>query len=554
MIYLLLFLSGVCTSIPMLIPELWFIAFFTMIPFIYILNKKTGQYDASIFERNSNAGENNKFVRLLGDVFSAEIVRKKKAYLYGLAFGAGYYGVLYSWFTYLYPLDFLGFGAIKSILAIFVCWGGLTLLQSLQLAFVPLCYRLLKPQKITARVLTFASLWVMLEWLQTQTWLGVPWGRLALTQYKNIAGIQSASLFGSMFISFIIAAVNALLAEFLNAVLQKQTRIKKAALALSAVIIVLANEIFGYVRLTISDFDTGEAVRVAMLQGNIKSNEKWDDNMAETIVAQHISMTREAAEKYDADLIVWTETVIPVVLNWHPELINQFQKLAIETKTTILTGAFYEQENVSGFENGVYNAVITFYPDGSYDESPYFKRHLVPFGEYVPMKKLISLLLPVLSDMNAFGNDLLPGKDTEIIETDYGKIGALVCFDSIYEMLTVESVRDGAELITILTNDSWYLDSAAVWQHNAHAVMRAVENGRYVVRAANTGVSSVISPTGDIKCSLPALVEGILCEDVYFTDCETMYTRVGNIIVTVSALFLLFEIARHIVEARNYKK
>ena len=119
----------------------------------------------------------------------------------------------------------------------------------------------------------------------------------------------------------------------------------------------------------------------------------------------------------------------------------------------------------------------------------------------------------MLAEMNLFQSDLTPGDGTNLIDTDYGKLGGLVCFDSIYGSLSANRLST-VNLIILSTNDSWYRDSAAVYQHNGHAVLRAVENRRYIVRSANTGVSSVISPTGRIMTMLDPLVKGYTAAEV----------------------------------------
>jgi apolipoprotein N-acyltransferase len=122
-----------------------------------------------------------------------------------------------------------------------------------------------------------------------------------------------------------------------------------------------------------------------------------------------------------------------------------------------------------------------------------------------------------------------------------------VCFDSIYESLTLDSVRDGAELIVLSTNDSWYKDSAAVRQHNGHAVLRAVENGRCVVRAANTGISTVISDKGRIITSLPPLTDGYVFAEVSTSDQRTLFSYTGNLTVLLSAIYIAFLFVRAII-------
>ena len=147
------------------------------------------------------------------------------------------------------------------------------------------------------------------------------------------------------------------------------------------------------------------------------------------------------------------------------------------------------------------------------------------------MRSVIEVLLPPLADMSMLGDDLDPGTDTAIVQTPAGKMGGLICFDSIYEDLTLATVRDGAEIICLATNDSWFLDSVGVRMHYRHARLRAVESGRYIVRSADTGISGIIAPDGTTAAELPALVEGVSISTVQPNTSRTLYSYIGNALV-----------------------
>jgi apolipoprotein N-acyltransferase len=155
------------------------------------------------------------------------------------------------------------------------------------------------------------------------------------------------------------------------------------------------------------------------------------------------------------------------------------------------------------------------------------------------MRRLIETLVPPLADLSMLGEDIIEGEGTAIYEGELCNIGSLICFDSIYENLTLDTVRDGAELLVISTNDSWFLDSAGVRMHNAQAKLRAVESGRFIVRSANTGVSSIITPHGEILDYEDALIEGYVISDVSPINQRTLYSYVGNLIVWLSFLFIV---------------
>jgi len=209
---------------------------------------------------------------------------------------------------------------------------------------------------------------------------------------------------------------------------------------------------------------------------------------------------------------------------------------------------------VTSFESDgkrLYNTARLLSPDGTVGDTVYKKRHLVPFGEYTPLEDLIKTVFPPLAQMSAIEVPLSPGEGTEIIETENGKVGCLICFDSIYENLCIESVRDGAALICISTNDSWFSGSTALRQHNAQAQLRAVESSRYVVRSANTGISSVIDPDGRILDSVGDSTEGYATADVAFIESRTLYSLTGNLFVGLSFAYSCFVAVFSIIENKK---
>jgi len=433
--FLILFLSGILTAMTLVIPEISLIAWISVVPFIYI------------------------------------VCTSKKSYLNGLIWSLGYYGVLYYWFVYLYPLDFAGLDDFQSLIVIIVAWVGMAGMQSLEHAFAPLIFKILNKKFNYLTPVIFASAWVIIEWFQTLFWTGVPWGRLAVSQYRMLPALQSASLFGSLFVSFLIILVNGFFAMILLKIL---TREKTQIYAFIAVGIFCVNFIFGLVALNIHK-DTGDPVRVALIQGNIASGDKWADDSLGYSVNKYITLTEQAYIEHRPSIVLWPETVIPTVILRSSSL-NKIVDLAQSIDAIIIVGTYNEDEN-----DNLYNSLITFFPDGTVGrEAPYYKRHLVPFGEYLPMPDFFKTFIPALAELNVFDNDIAPGVETAVTDTIWGKIGYLICFDSIYETLTVDSVREGAELMALSTNDSWYKDSAAVYQHNGHSVLRAVENGRSV--------------------------------------------------------------------------
>jgi apolipoprotein N-acyltransferase len=156
------------------------------------------------------------------------------------------------------------------------------------------------------------------------------------------------------------------------------------------------------------------------------------------------------------------------------------------------------------------------------------------------MRGIVTLIIPPLADLVMLGENLEAGKGAQVIALEEAALGGLVCFDSIYEELTRDSVLSGAQVLCVSTNDSGFSDSSALHMHNAQARLRAIESGRYVIRAANTGISSVISSKGEVMGSLGALEEGMIVGEVRVNSHLTLYSRIGNLFVYLLIIFFVW--------------
>lgn len=460
-------------------------------------------------------------------------VRLRRMYGYGFCFFGCFYLVNFHWFLYMYPLSFAGLSNAASAVVIAAAWFGLSALQTLAAAATFPLFALavrggfLSDRPILHPIL-FAVLWTVREWIQANMgWAGVPWARLPLGQVGLRLTLQSAAYLGSYFITFLLVAVSMLLGFFL---LHPDRARLCGILAAS---LVCGNLALGGIRLLTLPQD-GETISAAAMQGNMSSPEKWSSDSGETALERYESLTREAAAG-GATLIVWPETALTVTIDRHPEVSARISQLAVETGATLLVGAF-----TSGEEAGSqYNSILAFLPNGKVSDTVYNKQKPVPFGEFVPLRELVMLLIPPLAEVGMLDSDLLVGGESVVFDLTVGQIGALICFDSIYESTALDSVRGGAQLLTVSTNDSWFRDSRGVWMHHAQSSLRAIETGRYVVRAGNTGVSSIIDPTGKVRGQLDPLLTGKLTGEVALRDEITLYVRTGNLFAWVCAAFTM---------------
>ena len=481
---LVLMISGILTGLTVAFPIIGFLEWITIIPAAIVL-----------LSRGSD-----------------EKIRLRSIYLDGLLFFYGYYLVCYHFFLSMYPLEFVdGLGKGAAAVVVGVSWLGLSLLQSLMGGAVFLLSAIAFRGSICKKCgilkpLIAAAMFAIFEWSQNFGWWGVPWGKLALGQTKCLVGIQNASWFGSYFITFVLVVVNFLIAYgLLNAIYVKVLRLS-AILALSVIVFQYST---GIILWFTNDITEGESVTVACVQGNISATEKWGSTGAEKIKTIYCDKTREVA-KNGAQIVLWPETVIPfdITIPHNSSYDRMCRDLAKEVQIYLLVGTYYSE----GEDN--YNSLIAYSPEGERLDVVYNKRRLVPFGEFVPMKEFFEIVIPPLTDI-VMNSDISKGTSTNIMTLGDTDVGCLICFDSIYDGLTFDTIHDGAEIICLSTNDSWFSGSAALSIHNSHAQLRSIESGRYTSRCASTGISTIISPRGEILSSVDADTEGVAIYEIY---------------------------------------
>lgn len=484
----------------------------------------------------------------LGILTKRENLKLRHAYFYGLFYFECFYAVCFHFFFYLYPLDFTGLNGFYSILVIIIACFGLSLLQAFFGGFVFVLYLVAVRGKFAQKfpltsILYFPVIYTFYEFTQTLGWWGVPWGRLSLALTDMIIPIQSASLFGSYFITAVIVLVNSLLAA---AVLKSAKADKRKKYAISALLVFCFNLGLGGILYGVhrSQAKNNETVRVGIIQGNYDSTDKWFED-SDKIVDKHLRLTKEAVND-GAEVVLWAETALPFTLYEYDFYSYDIAATAEELNTVIIVGAMCEDDD------GYFNTLFCFTPDGEISETKYYKQHLVPFGEYVPMRNLIEAVLPFMAEISMLEEDTTAGTESSVFELKKTNAGALICFDSIYENLTRHTVKAGAEIILLSTNDSWFSSSSAVYMHNNQARFRAVESGRYIARSANTGVSSFITNTGEVIDELPILTEGYLSADLVNMNTRTLYSRIGNVFVYLCGLLALAPFVYDIIN--KYKR
>ena len=438
------------------------------------------------------------------------------------AFAVGFYLFLYLWLSKLYPFAGFDFTRTQGLVIILLACVGIPLYHALLHTLV-MCLTKLLPDNDYLITIGYGAAWMLSEWVMTLGKLAFPWGRAALSQVGLLVSVQTVSLFGSYFIVVILVCASMMFAL----ALQKHKRLY----AVVGCSVILLNLIAGTALYYIpADAETDKSVKVGILQGNAASNEKWDKAKREEILNRYVSMAYEAAEN-GAELIVLPESAIPIAFSEGGRLYDRFAQIAQDNNVTILAGVIILKDDESS-----YNSVVAVYPDGSVSK-PYHKRHIVPFGEYIPYQSFLEKAIPFIKGLNLGGLDSLAGDKAVVADINGIQNGSLVCFDSIFDSLARDNVKSGAEVITVVTNDSWFKDSAGIEQHLSHSVLRAIENHRPIIRAANTGISAFISPKGEILRRTEPLVTDIIYCDVYASDSETLYAKTGNLVLYFALAF-----------------
>ena len=353
--------------------------------------------------------------------------------------------------------------------------------------------------------------WVGGEWIRGHVFGGFPWGLLGYSQYLRLPVIQIAEVGGVYAVSLVIVAVNAAIAGCF--VLAWRPALGGAALAGLALGGTLA---FGVWRLAAPPLP-GE-VTVAIMQPSIEQPLKFDPAFATTTLAIYLTLTSRAGAEHP-DLIVWPETAAPSPLRRDPELLRTLGALSGSLHVPLLVGSIDVDGSTPPKARNSAFLLTEHGIVGRYD-----KIQLVPFGEYVPLSGLIGFV----RSWAEFIAELEPGSSASVFPGPPTPFGVVICYEGIFPELVREFVKGGARLIVNMTNDAWFGRTSGPWQHLAMYPFRAVEHRVAVVRAANTGVSAFIAPTGKIVRRVPLYERTTAAERVPLRSGLTLYSRFGD--------------------------
>ncbi|MBI3794642.1 MAG: apolipoprotein N-acyltransferase [Nitrospinae bacterium] len=383
---------------------------------------------------------------------------------------------------------------------------------------------------------------VALEYARGHLLTGFPWELLAHTQYRIPAMIQICSVTGTAGLTFLITLVNASVAFYIASMKKGSESRRAAVIPLLALLCVAGNVLWGQAQIQRLKSEGGTPFKAALIQGNIEQDQKWDEKFRQMIAERYFEMTLNAsADK--PDLILWPEAAAPFLYGkWDPVYTSMMAKVVAGGGAPVVFGALGRDDAGKKWFNRAYFLA----PDGR--EAKYDKIHLVPFGEYVPLRGILSFAARLTE---AIAGDTEKGTDTTPIKLNGISAGIQICYEIIFPDGSREFALNGARIILNITNDAWYGRTAASAQHMMSLPFRAVENHLPVLRSANTGISAFITASGEIK-SQTELYQTVIAKDevIIPPPRQTFYTRFGDlftilILITACVMYAINPLKPH---------
>jgi apolipoprotein N-acyltransferase len=387
----------------------------------------------------------------------------------------------------------------------------------------------------------------VLEYLRSRLFTGFPWALLGYSQYLNLPAIQIADITGAWGVSWVVMLANVAIYSVIGYRLSVIARGKRVLIAISILIFTL---LYGYYKLTRTpNTEHRTPIKISVIQANIPQELKWDPRARDAIMEKYFALTR-AAVKDKPDLILWPEASIPAVLEEEPRYYEEARNFVRDIRIPLLTGAVRKEEAL------YYNSALLVSADGNLS-GRYDKLHLVPFGEYIPLRRF----LPFLETVVPIG-DFTAGEEHTVFKlpiTSYQlpvTFSVLICFEDLFPELSRQFARQSVDFLVNITNDGWFGKTSAPYQHLSASVLRAVENRIPLVRAANTGVSGFIASSGKIISCLSDKTGRQIFTHGYQTQTlelslhkPTLYSRAGDYFI-----FICLALAFYAIIARLKQK
>ncbi len=432
----------------------------------------------------------------------------------------------------------------------------------------------------------FPLFWITYEYFYMITDASFPWLTLGngLAYFNTF--IQIADIIGAVGLSLIVVLLNVFLYKCI--LLFKTEKRNSYLFGAAAFVVFIVPVIYGAYRINTIKIST-KTVKAGLIQPDLDPYEKWAGGSIDDMADDYFALSQQALNK-GAELLVWPETAFPVYLfgGHHPGTAGKLYHFLQSNNVSLLTGmpdiiyyppnakipADAKDNEIDGFHYATYNAAMLVDPH-TFDLQRYGKMKLVPFGERVPFVTA----LPFLGSMLKWGVGLSGwnvGQDTSVFNVNiYNttpknnasffaqpgspvvkqkiKINGIICYESIYPYLIAEFTKKGSELITVVTNDSWYGNSSGPYQHKEISALRAVENRRSVIRAANGGISCYINPLGKTETATQMYTKGFLVCDVALQSGLTFFVQHSLLIPVGASVFSLWVVGLYILLALKRK-
>ncbi len=383
-----------------------------------------------------------------------------------------------------------------------------------------------------------AALWVALDSIKSHILTGFPWALLSHSQATHLNLIQIASLTGAEGMTFLIVLFNLSLAIFIR-------KIRTPKFLGLAMPLILIGGVYGWGRSRLNEHPSSSVrtLRIAVLQGNIDQYQKWDLTYEKSIREVYDELARTALLG-TPDLMIWPESAVP---GWYPNeriYVDWIRRISHDTKAAQLFGA------VSSREGKDFNSAFLVDVAGLMENS-YDKIHLVPFGEYIPFGKPLAKIVPYLGKLGTF----TAGSKPVVFKFKGINLAPNICYEAVFPGLVRGCVKAGGEVLINLTNDGWYLDTGAPMQHYVTNIFRAIENGRILVRAANTGISAALDFNGREIFRSPLNERGIYFADLSVPDDlpQTFFNKFGSWFTYLCWIFCLFVYSGPCLAKLNFK-
>lgn len=382
--------------------------------------------------------------------------------------------------------------------------------------------------------------WICLEYLKSNLFTGFPWENLGYSQYADYYFIQIADVAGVYGLSFLVMLINVTIYEVLT------KRFKDTlALSITVLLLCLGGYLYGILRTSQIDQvqENAPTIEIALVQGNIDQSIKWNPKYQKDTLDVYENLSPRHPDGKER-LLVWPETAVPFDFQDESDLKKRVESIAVRSESWFIFGSMsYE---LKGGVKNYYNSAYLLSPAGRV-HGKYDKVHLVPYGEYVPLRRIFPSITALAADIG----DFLPGREYIPLKMGKRHIGVLICYEGILSEAARRYKRASADFLVNITNDAWFGTTSAPYQHFSMTLFRAIETRLFLARAANTGISAIVDPTGRIVRKTELFKKDKISASIKIVKVSTIYANYGDWLTFMAYTALIVMIA--MVKRRRMK-